>query len=108
MGITKDGALMDLMSRIIADAATKNKHSCTLDCETGSSICFTTVKFADTNSINYAPGPNTKVYNETAKAWIDSPQVIAQYTGQVTLTCHCFGIIQWVASGVLLKPMSLG
>jgi hypothetical protein len=97
IGINKDAALMDLMSRIIAAASNDKKHSCDNVCDTGINIfCFTTVQFDNTNSINYTPGSPTKVYNETAKMQVDTPQVIAQYTGKITLTCHCFGIIQWL------------
>jgi hypothetical protein len=52
-GPSKDDALFDLMSKIIADAAAKKKHSCDDKCETGINFCYTTVTFAEPTKIQY-------------------------------------------------------
>ncbi len=94
-GASKDDALFDLMQRIIDDAARKNKHSCSSDCGTGILFCFTTVDFENEKNIKYAPLPPEQGTDEKTGKKIMVKMIAAQYSGNVTLTCNCFGIIHW-------------
>ncbi len=95
-GPTKDDALFDLMQRIINDASAKDKHTCTSDCGTGILFCFTTVDFDNDKNIKYAPLPPEEVTDQKTGKKYFTRMIAAQYSGKVTLTCNCFGQIDWV------------
>lgn len=80
-------------------AANKKLHTCQEDCGTGVVFCFTTVTFGDPSKVQYVKSP------QPPKEWMDQktgkkvllPSIVAQYgPGSVTLTCHCFGLVQYL------------
>jgi len=93
---TKDDALFSLMDNIITQADKQSQHTCTEDCATGSNFCFSTVTFKD--SVNYVRSPKAGVN-------VAAGDIIAQYSGEVTLQCHCWGPVLFWALSVVTLPV---